>query len=329
MPLSRKDFSQNIGSFLKYRARIGYTASQTVRSDRIDLQLFERFLIENNIETINGKTVIAFQDYLVNKRNNCAASVNRKIFTLRAYQTFLELTDIPGSEKYPFKKVLKIRACRPLRANFLKQNEITKFFNTINIHSILGLRDYAIYALMYLLGLRVGEVFRLNLGDLNWQENRITISGKRDQKRMLTMNQEIKTILDKYLAVRSVIYQSEKSNALFISKKGNRLAIRTMEDNFQKLINVANINKRFPVTCHTLRHSCATMLNENGVKILTIQNILGHATPKTTMEYYLHTTEKSMRNALERLPLVSFIDELISSGTIKLTFQNQYRKRAG
>jgi len=329
MPFSRKEFSQNIESFLEYRRRIGYTTSETVRSDRIDLKLFERFMIDNNIKYVSGKTVISFQDYLVNERGNCPASVNRKIFTLRAYQKFLELNEVGNACNLPFKKVLKIRDCRPYRPNFLKENEIQMFFGAINSNSVLGLRDYAIYALMYLLGLRVGEIHRLNLDDINWNENEITITGKRNQKRTLSLNNEIKTIVEKYLAVRTYIYKSEKCNALFISKKGNRIAIRTIEDNFKKLVNAALPDKRFPVTCHTLRHTCATMLNEKGVKILTIQNILGHSTPKTTMNYYLHSTEERMRDALERLPLVCFIDELISSGKIKLTYQNRYRKRAG
>jgi len=244
MPFSRKEFSQNIESFLEYRRRIGYTTSETVRSDRIDLKLFERFMIDNNIKYVSGKTVISFQDYLVNERGNCPASVNRKIFTLRAYQKFLELNEVGNACNLPFKKVLKIRDCRPYRPNFLKENEIQMFFGAINSNSVLGLRDYAIYALMYLLGLRVGEIHRLNLDDINWNENEITITGKRNQKRTLSLNNEIKTIVEKYLAVRTYIYKSEKCNALFISKKGNRIAIRTIEDNFKKLVNAALPDKR-------------------------------------------------------------------------------------
>jgi len=329
MPLSRKEFSENIESFLQYRTRVGYTTYETVRSDRIDLKLFDRFMIENNIEYVSGKTVIAFQDYLANERSNSPASVNRKIFTLRAYQSFLELNEVSNANSLPFKNVLKIRVCRPLRPNFFKENEIKTLFNAINTNCVLGLRDYSIYALMYLLGMRVGEVHRLDLDDIDWEENKITITGKRNQKRRLTLNNEIKTILEKYLALRNYIYQSEEEQALFISKKGNRIAIRTIEDNFQKLARIANLDKQFHVTCHTLRHTCATMLNEKDVKILTIQNILGHSTPKTTMNYYLHATEERMRNALEKLPLMCFIDELISSGKIKLTYQNRYLKRAG
>ena len=59
---------------------------------------------------------------------------------------------------------------------------------------------------------------------------------------------------------------------------------------------------------------------------MTIQNILSHSSPKTTMTYYVHATEKMIREALEKLPLVKYPDELIMKGEIKLTFQNRYRK---
>jgi len=121
----------------------------------------------------------------------------------------------------------------------------------------------------------------------------------------------------------------QQNKCIFISKKGNRLAIRTMEDNFKKLLEASGLNKDFKVTPHILRHSCATLLNENQVKILTIQNILGHSNPNTTINYYLHTTEQKMRDALEKLPLTLFLNELINAGEIILSFQSERYRRVG
>ncbi len=180
MHFRKTDFNDNIEPFLNYRERIGYATKETVRSDRIDLNLFGRFIEDKNLYNINGKSVIDFQQYLVNERNNSPASANRKIFTLRAYQNFLVLNEVSQAQNLPFKNVLKIRNARPLRPNFLSENEIKELFDPININSILGLRDYAIYALMYLLGLRVGEVHRLNTDDIDWQNDTITIHGKRN-----------------------------------------------------------------------------------------------------------------------------------------------------
>ena len=102
-----------------------------------------------------------------------------------------------------------------------------------------------------------------------------------------------------------------------------------MEDNFKKLLEASGLNKDFKVTPHILRHSCATLLNENQVKILTIQNILGHSNPNTTINYYLHTTEQKMRDALEKLPLTLFLNELINAGEIILSFQSERYRRVG
>ncbi len=329
MALTLTQLKNNIAPFLEYRNRVGYTRPSTSRSDAIDLRLYTNFMQDNKLDCITGSSLIGFQQHLCQERNNAPASVNRKIFTLRAFQNYLELNGVETAEKLPFKKVLKIRAARPYRANFLSEEEIKKLFGAINRNSVLGLRDYAVCALMYLLGLRVGEVHRLDMGDIDWYENKITISGKCDVKRVLLLTNEIKTAMENYLAVRGNIFKAEGNNALFISKKGNRIAIRTIEDNFKKLLKASAIEKRFKVSPHTLRHSCATMLNEKGVKILTIQNILGHSNPNTAINYYLHTPVHIMRAALEKLPLTLFLNRLIDEGEIRLTFQQQRYRNTG
>jgi len=324
MSFRTETFSEHIEPFLSYRQQVGYATGATVRSDRIDLKLFKNHLLKNNIETVNGASVIAFQEYLSAVRKNSPASANRKIFTLRAYQNYLRLKETPHAEDLPFKYVLKIRDPKPSQPNYLKPDEIKKLFKAINKNSVLGLRDCAITACMYLLGLRVGEVHRLNLCDIDLDNKGITVTGKRNRKRKLPLNHQMKDILEIYLAVRPNIYKSDENEALFISKKGRRIAVRTIQDNFKKLTERTKISKRFAVTCHTLRHSCATELNEKGVKILIIQDILGHATPKTTINYYLHATEERIRDALEGLPVVKYLNKLLNSGQIRFTFQNRY-----
>jgi len=329
MSLTLTQLNEHIEPFLEYRSQAGYTRPSTSRSDAIDLRLYTNFMHNNNYDTISGSSLIGFQQYLSGVRHNAPASVNRKIFTLRSFQSYLDLKGVENADALPFKKVLKIRAPRPYRPNFLTREEIKTLFETINKNSVLGLRDYAAFSLMFLLGLRVGEVNRLNLDDMDWQNDTIIVTGKCNVQRTLILTKEIKTILENYLAVRDNIFKANENSALFVSKKGKRLAIRTMEDNFKKLFESTAIQKRFKVTPHTLRHTCATLLNEKDVKILTIQNILGHSNPNTTINYYLHTTERKMREALEKLPLTLFLNELIDSGEIKLTFQSQRYRQVG
>ncbi|MBU4472155.1 MAG: tyrosine-type recombinase/integrase, partial [Proteobacteria bacterium] len=108
----------------------------------------------------------------------------------------------------------------------------------------------------------------LNLEDIDFTENKISVMGKGNKPRTLHLNKDLVEILSHYLAIRERFCNSWLTPALFVSKKGNRLAIRTMEDNFKKLVTYSPIRVPFNVTCHTLRHSLASHLNDNNVDIL-------------------------------------------------------------
>ncbi len=137
----------------------------------------------------------------------------------------------------------------------------------------------------------------------------------------LHINDELIEILIQYLAVRDQFHNSWLTPALFVSKKGNSLAIRTMEDNFNKIMKSPPFNVPFEVTCHTLRHSLASHLNDKDVDILIIQSVLGHATSRST-EPYIHPSHDRVRKALEKLPGVKYVKELIRKGELDLRFQS-------
>lgn len=98
-----------------------------------------------------------------------------------------------------------------------------------------------------------------------------------------------------------------------------------MEDNFKKIIKKLNLNVHFNITCHSLRHAFASHLNDENVDVLVIQDLLGHATPKTTSDYYIHLSEQKVRDALEKLPGVIYMNQLLQDGFLK--FQSNYRQR--
>jgi len=204
--------------------------------------------------------------------------------------------------------VLKCRQGYKSRANALSKEQVKNIFESIDRDSCLSVRDYAVYAMMYKLGLRVGEVHKLNLENTDLENKKITVLGKGNKRRTLYIDDEMTAILTQWIAVRKQFLNYDISNALFISKKGNRLAIRTIEDNLKKVIEKLNLKVPFNVTCHTLRHSFASHLNDEEVDILVIQDLLGHATPRTTSDYYIHPSEKKVREALEKLPGVIYMN---------------------
>lgn len=322
--VAKQHFFQHVENFIDYRTTIYETSRQTNKTNLIDLALFEDFLQRKGHDYIDGRAVMDFQYYLKKQRLNCGASINRKLFTLRSYAKYLNLESVPHVKNLPFYDVLKCRQGYKTQPAALSEKQVQSLFQTIDLSTLLGIRDYALYSLMYLLGLRIGEVHLLNLEHIDFESKNLTVLGKGNKKRIMPMADEIIAILKQWLAVRKYFLNHHTSKALFLSKKGYRLAIRTMEDNFKKLINKNDQLFHGKVTCHTLRHSFASLLNEKEVDIIVIQNLLGHASPITTANYYIHPSLQKVKQALEKLPGVIYLNQLWKDGL--LSFQTKYNK---
>ena len=322
--LKTDTFFSHVQPFMDYRKTVYEVSDQTIRSNRTDLMLFERFIKKRNLKSITGPAVMDFQVYLKKERNNSGASINRKIFTLRSYGKFFKLAHPESSGELPFQDVLKIRLGYRDGPHALGIDQVKVFFESIDRTSCLGIRDYAVYGLMYGLGLRVGEVHTLNLESLDLEKNTLIVTGKGNRRRVMYLTGELPRILAEYLAIRFHFLNADKNHALFLSKKGNRLSIRTMEDNFKKILGRSGIITWFKVTCHTLRHCFASHLNDQGVEIIVLQSLLGHSTPRST-QIYIHPSIQKVRDALEKLPAVIYMNQLAQSGAMILKFQSKAR----
>ena len=317
-------FFKYIDPFIDYRQTVYEVSDQTTKSNIIDLNLFKKYLDEQKLKEITGQAVMGFQVYLKKKRENTGRSMNRKLFSLRSYSTYLKTLDLDGAEKLPFKDILKIRLGYSNGPQALTMEQVKKLFTHIDTNSYLGIRNYCVYGFMYGLGLRVGEVHSMKIHDIDLKKKKVTVTGKGNKQRALHITDEMIGIITDWLSVRKQFLNSDNNDNLFISKKGNPLAIRTIEDNFKKIIATLKINVSFNVTPHTLRHSFASHLNDEGVDILVLQKLLGHSTPRST-DIYIHPSEKKVREALEKLPSVLYINELIETGVLR--FQKGYRKK--
>lgn len=326
MAVASDRFFKHIETFIDYRKTIYDASEQTLKSNRADLKIFNNFIRERNYLVVDGPAVMDFQYFLKKERNNSGGSINRKIFTLRSYSHLLRLEDVPDADSLPFHNILKIRQGYRNQPQALTIHQIKRLFATIGRTTCLGIRDYAVYAFMYQLGLRVGEVHLLDLKNIDIETKTITVTGKGNKIRTLHLTDELFEIVNEYLFVRPAFYKNEKSPALFVSKKGNRLAIRTMEDNMKKILIRAELDTPFNVTCHTLRHTFASHLNEKDVDILVIQSLMGHATTKST-EPYIHPSYEKIRAAMEKLPAVIHMNDLMDRGILNLRFQGNRPKR--
>jgi len=325
--LKVKYFEKYLEQYLDERHHLFCHQLSGVESNRRDLRLFHRFLTEKGYETISGGVILEFISYLRNDRGNGAGAINRKISSVRSYIKYLRFRQIDGAEELPVEYLGRAREPYSGPIDVLTPEEVKKLLDSIDRQSVLGYRDYVLYTLLYRLGLRIGEALSINLEDVNLEKEVLTIHGKGRRKRILPLISDVGNIIRTWLELRSRLFGSIDQDALFISKKGNRLAIRTAQENFQKLVNQAGQLSLTKVTPHSLRHAFATHAVEGNADLVVLKAVMGHASIHST-QIYLHPSLKSLRKAINDHIASDILHDLIDSGVVIVRTQQQWKKAA-
>ena len=161
-----------------------------------------------------------------------------------------------------------------------------------------GLRDKAMLELLYATGLRVSELVSLDLNNLNLENNFIRCYGKGSKERIVPLGDIAARFIKEYLRLgRGKLEKSGTSPALFLNQQGHRLTRQGFWKIIKKYAAQARINT--VITPHTLRHSFATHLLENGADIRSVQEMLGHSDISTT-QIYTHLTQKRVKDIYNR-----------------------------
>lgn len=182
---------------------------------------------------------------------------------------------------------------------FLTPEEIEKILNNIKIDTPAGYRNKAILELLWATGMRVSELSGLNFGNLNLENNEITVFGKGAKERIVLVSERAKNYLQRYLdTARSLVakgYRLEEitdSTPVFINNTGYRLQNKTIRNVINDIVNSIELPKK--VTPHMFRHSFATRLIENGADLRIVQELLGHASISNT-QIYTHVSTQRLK----------------------------------
>jgi len=215
---------------------------------------------------------------------------NYHLLALRAFLRYLAWRGIASlaPEKIPVAKT------GDREIHFLEVNEVKNIIE-IPPGEGLGIRDKAIISILFSTGMRVSELVALNLSDIGFDRGEITVLGKGKKLRVVFLSKEALTDLTNYLAERGTDQASAhnaKDIPLFLSKKGGRLTVRSIERLVKKYATRAGIAKK--VSPHTLRHSFATDLLIAGADIRSVQSMLGHSSITTTQQY-THVTDQHLK----------------------------------
>ena len=179
----------------------------------------------------------------------------------------------------------------------LTLKEIDKMISNIKLTSKTGIRNVAIIELLYSCGLRVSELVNLKISDLFFKESLIKVTGKGNKERFVPISKLSQKYINNYLNEIRQNHKIKKNfeDTLFLNERGTNLSRNMIFIIVNKLKKQSNINKK--IGPHTLRHSFATHLIENGADLITIQKIMGHESITTT-ERYLHVNKKHLIDSL-------------------------------
>jgi len=173
----------------------------------------------------------------------------------------------------------------------LSPEQVDSFLAAIPLDTPFGIRDRALFELIYSCGLRVGEAVSLSVPDIHFAEKLILVKGKGNKERLVPFGNAAEAWLRQYLeTARKTLVGTRISAALFINNRGTRLSRKGIWKRFQDIEILSGIEAKI----HTLRHSFATHLLAGGADLRSVQDLLGHADVSTT-QIYTHIENESLQ----------------------------------
>jgi len=232
----------------------------------------------------------------LNEKGYSKATIARKLATLRSFYKFLVKMGRCASNPMTAIRTPKQEKKLP---RFLEYSEVKRLLETPPTDNWLGARDRAILETLYSTGIRVSELVSLNMDDIDFLSEVIHIRGKGKKERITPISSSALQAIQHYMEYRNRRAQSNDhfdSRVLFANKHGQRLSTRSVRRKMDKYLKVAGLDPA--ISPHTLRHSFATHMLNNGADLRSVQELLGHQSLSTT-QVYTHLTTRKLKEVYE------------------------------
>lgn len=304
---------QAIEEFLRHGQSVRNLSDRTLRAYESDLSQFRTHVSETETVSI---TPDHLEDFLVKLGTEPYrdTSIRRKVAALKVFFRFLEdrgvVVESPAKRlkiKQPIEtKVPNVLTTKELKALLLAPKRQMEVLATSRDESagaknryFCAVRDNVIIELLFSTGIRIGELVALDIADVDLDSKRLTITGRGTRGRHIevTFAALIESLTD-YMALRAD--RELDTPALFVGRSGTRLTIYSIENIFKKYVRSAEIKRH--VTPHSLRHTMAAMLINNGTDIRAVQEVLGHASILSTQVYTRVASPRSRRSQIDMNP---------------------------
>ena len=295
--MPKKDFHETLHEFDVFLQVEKNLSERTRKAYQYDLRRFCDFLTAErkrtpNIDEIGAPEIRSYLQKLQMKRHYKATTLSRVIASIRVFFEYcVRLGHLKASPAAHFHNPKKPKTL-PV---FLIESELKKLLEAPDQSDWKGVRDFALIVTFSFTGLRLQELVSLNVDDLDFERRSLRVFGKGAKERIVPMNERVCEALQSYLAVRIFT----ETDALFLNYRLRRLSNRGIEKLIRQHLINAGITKR-KISPHKLRHTFATLLHHNGVDILDIQSLLGHASITST-QIYTHTSSERLAGAVGKL----------------------------
>ncbi len=289
--------STAIDKFINWLEVIKNKSPKTVEQYSRHLLYFQKFIWEKkNVQEITLEDTEWFRSSLYkNKKEISIKTANAYMITLRSFLKYLEKTGVKSLSPTSI-DLIKQEA---RMVEFLNEDELNRIFQTPNTETIVWSRDLAIMECIYSTGLRISELTNLNKKDINLKTREFAVRGKGRKIRVVYLTEKSAQLIQNYLDKRTDTY-----SPLFIRHNFDKDNIATLDDESVRLSRffITTMIKQTAfkswilkdISAHTLRHSFATTLLNNGADIRSIQEMLGHASITTT-QVYTHVTNPKLK----------------------------------
>lgn len=251
--------------------------------------------IEQKLRAVDTERVKGFLGYL-GTLNYSKSTIARKLATLRSFYKFCLRRGYVDSHPLATIRTPKQEKRLP---KFLEMDQITKLLNTPDTNTLLGARDRAMLEVLFSTGVRVSELVDINFEDVDAVGQVIRVRGKGKKQRTSPIGPTAIAAMQRYLDLRRADPRSARfdQQALFVNKHGQRLSTRSVRRKLDKYLAECGLDPS--ISPHTLRHSFATHMLNNGADLRSVQELLGHQSLSTT-QVYTHLTTPRLKEAYDQ-----------------------------
>lgn len=290
-------FEQDAQRFVSYLRGVRNLSENTVRAYETDL---EAFCTWAQREGVVGYTASHRQlrRYLaeLTRAGYSTRTVNRHLSAIRGLYKWLLSEGITTSDAAAALASPKIAKTLP---RTMGDSDVNALVETCDKATTEGLRDAALIELLYATGARISEISRLDVGDIDFAQAQVSLFGKGSKERVVPIYQRALAVVRDYLEQSRPLLAArkrgaEKTCALFVSTRGNRMSADALRTVFERHVALAGID--VGVTPHAMRHTYATELLSGGADLRSVQELLGHESLATT-QIYTHLSVERLKEA--------------------------------